>query len=65
VFYFFVTILMLNSGLLQQSVIGAFPTEEACVAYANNLANQVIQNPYTQLIDGACKSEDQIKGTKS
>jgi|APGre2960657373_1045057.scaffolds.fasta_scaffold16165_2 hypothetical protein len=56
---------MLNSGLLQQSVIGAFPTEEACVAYANNLANQVIQNPYTQLIDGACKSEDQIKGTKS
>jgi hypothetical protein len=64
-FYFFVTILMLNTGLLQQSVIGVFPTEEACVSYANNLANQVKQNPYTQLIDGGCKREDQVKGTKS
>jgi hypothetical protein len=56
---------MLNTGLLQQSVIGVFPTEEDCVSYANNLANQVKQNPYTQLIDGGCKREDQVKGTKS
>ena len=56
---------MLNSGLLQQSIVGAFPTEEACVAYANNLVNQARQNSYIQIVDAACKSSDQIKGTKS
>jgi len=56
---------MLNTGLLQQSVISRFNTEEACLSYANNLISQVNQNPYAQLVDAACKSEDQLKGTKS
>jgi len=63
-FYFLATIIMLNTGLMQRSMIGVFQDEDSCKAYASGMLTQLKQNAYVQIIDAACKSEDQIKGTK-
>ena len=55
---------MLNTGLMQRSMIGVFQDEDSCKAYASGMLTQFKQNAYVQIIDAACKSEDQIKGTK-
>tara|TARA_R110000823_G_scaffold291478_1_gene409891 strand:+ start:1004 stop:1201 length:198 start_codon:yes stop_codon:yes gene_type:complete len=61
--FFFVSFLMLNNGLLNQSVVGMFPDEESCNEYATRTIESSKQNPYVQIVEAGCRIKAEDRGS--